>query len=134
MKPGAANPKSVVIMIGAGNEIVEPPKGYGRPGAHIVFVIHNEDDRPHRVRIPPNEFQPKAAGTDEAGPHEPCEARDDHWARVEGNDVGTITLKVKHAPHFAQAPTSVTYKYTVYSADGDGKHERVLDPEIEINN
>jgi hypothetical protein len=119
---------SVDVDIAPGNTITVPDTAQARPGGHVVFVVHNEDNQDHVVRIPTDEFAPENGGK----PH-PMEPLAIHWTSVAAHDVAVIKLKVRSPQHFDRGDW--LYKYNVYSADDVfGKNEIKLDPQIEINN
>jgi hypothetical protein len=122
--------KSPVIVIGPDNNIQEPNKGFCRPNGNAIFVVQNEDSRPHRVRVPHDRFTPAGA---RPGPHLPFDRTGEDSTVVEANDTGIITLKAKDLPHFSSVKNP-TYKYTIVWSDLDGSNERELDPDFEINN
>jgi hypothetical protein len=124
-----ATAKSPVIVISPENEVEEPNKGFCRPNGNAIFVVQNEDNRPHRVRVPHDRFTPSGA---RPGPHLPFNADDDSTI-VDANDVGFIKLKAKELQHFASVKNP-TYKYTIIWSDPDGSNAKELDPDFEINN
>jgi hypothetical protein len=129
----AGNPKSTDIVIDQNGDLTVSNKAYTRPGGHVAFVVMNDDNRSHTVRVPPSEFIPHPPGGSEPGPADPMEPLAVHWATVAANDVAVIQLKARPHGHFPNG--NWTYKYTVYWADDIfGTNERFLDPEIEINN
>jgi hypothetical protein len=128
-----ANPKSTNIEIDLMNRLSVSNKAYARPGGHVVFVVTNDDNRSHTVRIPPAEFVPHPPNGLPAGPADPLEPLAVHWATVAANDIAVIQLKARPHGHFPLG--NWTYKYTIYWADDIfGTNEHQLDPEIEINN
>jgi hypothetical protein len=128
-----SHPKSTDIVIDASNRVADPTKPYGRPSGHIVFVVQNNDNRSHVVRIPPDEFVPHPPSGMSPGKPDPMVPLAVHWATVAANDVAVIALPVRPHAHFD--PGNWTYKYTIYWADDlFGTNEQSLDPEIEINN
>jgi len=133
MAGAVVTPKSANIVIAPGNVITASRKAWTRPGGHVAFVITNEDNYSHVVRIPIDEFVPDPPNGLQPGPPDPMQPLSIHWATVAANDVAVIQLQVRPHGHFPNG--NWTYKYTIYSADDVfGTNENELDPQIEINN
>jgi len=130
---GDKNTKTTLIVITEDNEIKEPPKAFTRPGGHVVFVIQNDDENSHTVRIPRDEFLPDPPPSKPKGKPDPIVPLAVDWTTVPANDVAIIQLQVRGKSHFDKGDW--TYKYTIYWADDIfGTNEQYLDPQIEINN
>lgn len=120
---GLGNVVSVVIDSNGDAAVDQDPVGVGANG-HVVFVITNNDNTPHNVRIPGTEFAKK---TPHAGVDKPIDPTSNDKAMVPAGDVGAIVLKIKDKGNFPPG-ASYPYKYNVHTSTG------TLDPDLEVNN
>ena len=114
-------------MIDASNNVRDPNPGSCQPHATAVFVIRNEDAKPHLVRVPRARFEPRGSA-----PAEPFEPLGDDFVVVDAKGRGIIQLKAKAAAFFEKTKNP-SYKYTVLWSNPDGSGEKELDPDFEIN-
>lgn len=125
----APKPAGTIIVIEAGNKIVNPRKVACNPGSPVAFVVFNLDTVAHTVWIDPETTVLKRRPKSRVNPF----VKGAKKVRVGAGDFGVMRQRIRPVHAFAgdKLPLGV-YKYTISSGDASGRRARTLDPDVDV--